>query len=271
MREFFSSLLEGVAARGREMTTLVLSPRGTDDANRLAVAAEARGWSVAKLPRWRVEAPLAPPLVLYGEPLFCRVVAAQVDHVMIEPPHDWLLGVPAAFAGRRIRYERFDALPNLEYPAFIKPPDDKIFPAQVYAEATALAARDDIAPDQRVLVSEPVRFTEEHRVHVLDGAAVSVRRYAVDGDIAEGVGDDEAAALAAEVARVTPDTPPAVVIDVGRVAEGGWAVVEANPAFGAGTYGADASAILDVLAAACLPRAAVTPDLERFTAAVELE
>ena len=41
--------------------------------------------------------------------------------------------------------------------------------------------------------------------------------------------------------------PPAVVVDVGLLADGGWAVVEANPAWGSGLYGCDADAVLPVV------------------------
>jgi hypothetical protein len=37
------------------------------------------------------------------------------------------------------------------------------------------------------------------------------------------------------------------VVDVGRVAGRGWAVVEANPAWGSGLYGCDAARVLPVL------------------------
>ena len=43
------------------------------------------------------------------------------------------------------------------------------------------------------------------------------------------------------------------MIDVGLTVEAGWAVVEANPCWGAGIYACDPSAVLNVLARACLP------------------
>ncbi len=52
--------------------------------------------------------------------------------------------------------------------------------------------------------------------------------------------------------------PPAAVIDVGRLAGGGWAVVEANPAWGAGICGCDPAAVLPVLRRACIPRGQLT-------------
>ncbi|MBI4747239.1 MAG: ATP-grasp domain-containing protein [Acidobacteria bacterium] len=44
--------------------------------------------------------------------------------------------------------------------------------------------------------------------------------------------------------------PEAVVIDVGVISGKGWAVVEANAAFGSGMYGCDPTQVLQVLATA---------------------
>jgi len=46
--------------------------------------------------------------------------------------------------------------------------------------------------------------------------------------------------------------PPAFVLDVGYIKDQGWAVVEANAAWGSGIYGCDPSMVLKVLKRACL-------------------
>lgn len=239
------------------MPDLILSPRGTADGERLAAAAEARGWTVRRLTRWRVDADFvaAPDLAIYGEPLFCRVLAAQIGRVMLEPPHDWLTGLPQRLLRRRVRFTTLGALAS-DGPLFVKPPDDKLFPAQVYADpASVLRARADLGGDEPVLVSDPVRFAREYRVHLLDGRAVAASRYAIDGDLAPGADDPgcaDARRVAEEAAAALGDrTPAAVVIDVGPLDDGGWAVVEANPCFGAGIYAAAPDPVLDVLRAAC--------------------
>jgi len=258
------------------MPHLVLSPRQSDDGARLARAAKARGWTIERLPRWRVDAERAMPveLAIYGEPLFARVVAAQIGRVMLEPPHDWLTHVPRRFSGRSIVFTTLDGIDDLEWPCFLKPPDDKIFPAAVYASADALrTARPDLPGTEPLIASEPVRFTTEYRVHMLDRRAVSCSRYAVDGDLDPSPDDPHisaAAAFAEEVsAAVAEHTPPAVVVDVGRLADDSWAVVEANPCFGAGIYAGAPERILDVLLAACGPLDAPGP--KRFRMPVVLE
>ena len=54
--------------------------------------------------------------------------------------------------------------------------------------------------------------------------------------------------------------PPAVVVDVGRIAGRGWAVVEANAAWGAGIYGCEPEQVLAVLRRATRKEEMVTPE-----------
>ena len=46
---------------------------------------------------------------------------------------------------------------------------------------------------------------------------------------------------------VTAMTPQAVVLDVGQIVDRGWAVVEANGAWGSAIYGCNPDAVLDVI------------------------
>lgn len=254
---------------------LILSPRVTPDADKLQAAAQARGWKTERLRSWRVDVAPGNGLVLYGEPLFCRVVAAQTRHVLLEPPHAWLETLEHELLGRKVAVQSFRDLPSLDYPLFIKPPDDKIFPAKVYSAPDELLRRDDIGGDQLVLISEPVAFEREYRAHILNGAVVSLSLYCERGELAvAGPADEirEAKEFANRVAGLVRSTsPPAYVIDVGILDTGAWAVVEANPAFGAGIYSGDPSRILDVLRACCVAEKELGPESARFVFRVELE
>ncbi len=48
--------------------------------------------------------------------------------------------------------------------------------------------------------------------------------------------------------------PPAVVLDVGHLQGRGWAVVEANAAWGSGIYGCEPASVLRVVERACVHR-----------------
>ncbi len=190
----------------------------------------------------------------------------------MEPPHGWLCELSRDFTRRKIQYLRFDQLQALKYPLFLKPPDDKLFGAAVYDSPAELLKREDIDPAQGILASDPMTFLREYRVYMLDHRAVARSLYSVGGEYVEDSSDgnlEAASDFAALVAAgCTDQTPSAVVIDVGLTAAGEWAVVEANPVFGAGIYQADPGRVLDVLSAACC-HPEVAP--ERFSYPVELE
>jgi hypothetical protein len=62
------------------------------------------------------------------------------------------------------------------------------------------------------------------------------------------------------------ELPPAVVIDLGLIAGRGWAVVEANPCWGAGIYGCDPQQVLKALRLGVLPAAALRLEDKRWIA-----
>ena len=49
------------------------------------------------------------------------------------------------------------------------------------------------------------------------------------------------------------EVPEAIVIDVGVLADRGWAVIESNAALSSGIYGYDAGKVLPLLLRACKP------------------
>ena len=259
------------------MAELLLSPRDTADGRRLGAAAKRRGWKATTLSSWRtpVDAAFGRPLLVYGEPLFARIVASQNELLLLEPPHDWLGRVDRSLTRRKISVLTFDQLGALSYPCFLKPPDDKIFPAKVYASPEALTERSDIDADQLIIASEPVIFAKEFRVHFCDWRAVSQSLYSVAGELApsrDDPGGPDAITFAQSVVDSTKlHTPPAVVVDVGILSDGNWAVIEANPAFGAGLYDAEADPILDVLLQACQPAGKLPAGLAQFTFPVTIE
>jgi hypothetical protein len=116
------------------MHTLILTPRGLSDAQALATAAHAIGWEVVRLTSWRVppDLRLVRPVV-YGEPLFAEVVAAELDLVLLQAPADWLAQLPARWRLRWVQCIIFGEACTLPGPVFAKPADEKSFPARVYA------------------------------------------------------------------------------------------------------------------------------------------
>lgn len=245
---------------------LVLSPRYSSDSIALWQAALASGWSTTRVRQIGDSAALVgevdpAEVLIYGETILADAVAAALDLALLEPTYAWLPGLPAALRLREIELSTLGAARRLAGPVFVKPVDDKFFPARVYAPVDVDAL---VADDLPVLVAEPVRFGVEVRAFVCDRAVVGLSAYMRGGQLAQTESgewplspDEELAARACLGRLLESDValPPAVVIDVGEIVERGWAVVEANAAWASGLCGVDARAVLPVLRRACMPRA----------------
>lgn len=253
------------------MPTLVLSPRFTPDSIALWRAAIDAGWDVHRLGGWRPpeDLRLEEP-VLSDEPLLAMLLSEQFQLALLEPTLDWLTRLPPRYLRRRVRFLTLAEARSLPGPVFLKPADDKCFPARVYEDGAALPPLPHLPPSTPTLASDPVRFEIEFRSFVADRKVHTISPYVRGGAIARGEDglwgalpgeEEEAMALLAELlADPAAPIPPAAVIDVGRIEGQGWAVVEANPAWGAGICGCDPAAVLPVLRRSCLARARLSAE-----------
>ncbi|MER6364400.1 DUF4343 domain-containing protein [Kitasatospora sp. NPDC001527] len=78
-----------------------------------------------------------------------------------------------------------------------------------------------------------------------------------------GLPGPDALAFAADV-LAAGGLPSAAVVAVGRPADGGWAVAEADPAWASGGYACDPDQVLDVVLRAAGPADALTPADRRY-------
>jgi hypothetical protein len=242
------------------MPTLILTPRYTEDAQALWRAAGGLGWDVQRLPSWRVPEVLrtVPDPVLYVEALFGPTLAEQFGLRLLEPGIDWLPTLPEEYRKRWVYLTTLGQARELAEPAFIKPPNDKSFPARVYSPLELPAEYDNDTP---VLVAEVVAWEKEFRGFVLDRELRTLSVY-LRGcqlqrkqDFALSVAEEaEARAFIATVlADVRVDLPRTAVLDVGVITGRGWAVIEQNAAWGSGIYGCDPDEVLQVLRFAAVP------------------
>jgi hypothetical protein len=253
------------------MPTLVLPPRFTDDTNLVRKAAIEAGWKVERLSGWRPPPELrrADP-GLYGEPLFSAVVADALGLSLIEPPFNWLTTLPKKWTRRPVRFTTLANARCEPRRMFIKPADDKCFPARIYESGTELPTNDILPGETPVLISEPVRWGVEFRCFVRDRTLQTHSIYSREGELAqrdngtwESTPSEHREAQEFISDLLTDDEvaiPPAAVIDIGVIVDRGWAVVESNPAWGSGIYGCDSAMVLDVIRRACLSRDRVTPE-----------
>jgi hypothetical protein len=238
--------------------TLILSPRYTPDSAALWKAALELGWSVERLSSYRVPEYLHDAdALIYGEGLFASIVAESLSIALLEPPVDWLTRLPYHYLQRAVRYTTLSEIrATLQSPLFVKPGDGgKGFDAKVYAHADELPSQDAWEDATPVIVSEPVIWETEYRCFLSgrEGATLSVYTRAGEfmEDAAWSAPPDEMADARAFCAAFAHDDsialPPGMVLDVGKIAGKGWAVIEANPAYAAGIYGCDPIAVLKAL------------------------
>ncbi|GGN52312.1 hypothetical protein GCM10011579_009200 [Streptomyces albiflavescens] len=253
--------------------TLFLSPRVNATGQALADAARRRGMQVETLRDWRVpdEWRGTPGATLYAGPLFADVVAGEpgLGLGLLEAPPDWLARLPYELKGREIEFSTVAEARQLRRPAFVKPPNDKSFPARVYPDGSRLPGPDAVDDDTPVLVSDIVAFAVEYRLFLLDGQVRTGSRYFARGELDVAPLDedprrDEVLSFAARLSEM--GLPSAVVVDVGLRAEDTprWAVVEANAAWASGHYACDPDAALDVVLRAARPVAEFTAADRQF-------
>jgi hypothetical protein len=184
-------------------------------------------------------------IVLYAEPLFAEAVTDQLGLILLEPPPEWLPGLPAQLVQRRISICTLGEARSMAGPVFVKPAEGKVFEARVYGKADELPSPEQVDDSLAVLVSEPVTWQLEVRCFVLEGLIATLSPYWRCGQLAEGqdgtwpflAGEREAALDFAQRVIDGAPVPPAFVLDIGITAEHGWAVIEGNPCWGAGLYG----------------------------------
>jgi hypothetical protein len=135
------------------MPTLIFTPRYTEDSQALWKAAGNLGWQTERLANWQVPEHIrtAPERVLYGEALFGPALAEQLGLVLLNPPQDWLVRLPQKFRLRNITLSSLGSARAHPQPAFVKPPNDKSFPAAVY-RGNELPA--EFPDDMPVLIAE---------------------------------------------------------------------------------------------------------------------
>jgi hypothetical protein len=191
---------------------------------------------------------------LYGEPLFAAAVAEPLGLRLLEPPFDWLTTIPEAYRKRDIKFDTLSNARQIREPRFVKPADDKCFPAGVISSGDELPTTDILPGSSPVLIAEPVRWQIEYRFFVLNQKILTHSPYLRDGSIVETPEGEwpivlseqvEALEFAGKILEGTEvSLPPAVVVDVGFITDRGWAIVEANAAWGSGMYGCDPAEVL---------------------------
>lgn len=192
-----------------------------------------------------------------------RVAATGIRHPFLAPGPAWLAGLPQEFLGRKLRSGMLGGLLDRPFrkPLFVKLAEHKsqTFDARVHADVESLRAHAAAAFEGRdrqlvrelaVIVSQPVEFVQEFRAFIAEGQVTTVSHYLTrEGGTEQtwqshgrhdGPFTGDAWRFAQNVCDAKGiDQAPGYTLDVGRLADGRWAVVEANAAWSSNPYHAD--------------------------------
>ncbi|TJZ52102.1 DUF4343 domain-containing protein [Streptomyces piniterrae] len=251
---------------GHPAPVLLISAQRTSTATLLTGAAARRGLETAVLTGPDTVRALSGRAVhWYGGPRTADRIAGPLRLGLLEPPDDWLARLPVQLTLRSVELLTHAEAIRRPGPFFAKPPSDKSFPPGVYESGAHLPRDSHGSP---VLVSDVVSFAAEYRLFLLDGALATATRYAVHGrldpmPLADDPHAPDVHAFAARLLALAP-LPRAAAVDVGRLDDGRWAVVEANMPWFAHSYAADPDAVLDVVLRAAGPYDGVPEADRRF-------
>lgn len=253
-------------------TLILLQPEDRHSGELLARAATQSGW--------QVQQPFGVPMpnnlrernrdvVLYGDWRLLCATANLLNLAILAPTANWLLELPDEYRRRQLGLLSWGEALELDRPFFIKPIDWKWGRAKVYARGSELPDPDSIPLDMAMLVAEPVEFELEFRCFILDREVATYSPYFQNGRSTYNRGRWMAPVSAFDEVLAFTKTflqdeavavPPAFVLDVGRIRDRGWAIVEAQPCWFSSIYGCDPKASLRVLQRACRHRTLLSTD-----------
>jgi hypothetical protein len=241
---------------------LIVSPNYKGEVQLLAETAKILGWDIYH-DGWRIpEHLLHSPGAVYGEQFFCEVVAEQMNWKLVANPFDWLAKLPETYTARKVSFMKLSEARNITEEKFIKPADDKCFPAKVYSSGKELTTNKDL-DDVPILVSHVMKFTSEYRCVVKDRKVITsccylykdyrVAEPEINKPINYNVNYDAVVDFVnTMLADVAVECVESTVIDVGRFKKDTYAVIESNPVYASGIYGCEFVAMLDAIKAACI-------------------
>ena len=109
-------------------------------------------------------------------------------------------------------------------------------------------------------------FVDEYRLFVLDNQVITASTYMLNkefvGDRSQGLALNEKSIRFAErvIQHIKDRMPKSYVLDIGKLSTGEYAVIEFNPSWGSGIYGADPTLALKVIKNAVQNNSKCSPD-----------
>lgn len=240
---------------------LILTPNKQDDVIRLSQTAYALGWEIFDrgwdIPKHILKSPGA----VYGERIFCEVIAEQMGWKLISNATDWITTLPEEYVSRNIISTNLITARNITGEKFIAPCVGKCFEAKVYASGAELITNKDY-DDVSVLVSDAMKFTSKYRCFVKNKKVISVCCYyykdwnkepEINTTANYNINSDAVVKFVNDMlANEKVDCVVSTCIDVGRFKKDTYAVISSKPPYMSGFYGCEIVAALDTIKTSCV-------------------
>lgn len=245
------------------MKRLLLHYRADVNTNDIWKAAITNGWSTDRVHDYRVADACkgADKVRYYGNTLHGTRIADQLPFDFL--PLDLTVLAKTPLTKRTVVLTTFDILNEPDQltimrsvPCFIKPAQEKWFPARVYQPGEMPAPEGGTLPSDLIYLQSPLDMVNEVRCFCLDGKILTASYYRVGHEYCPlGIDDvDRPKALDEMVAELAPLYPRGVVLDFAYTSDRGWLYLEPNEAWASGLYGCDPARCLEVIEASQLDR-----------------
>jgi hypothetical protein len=186
----------------------------------------------------------------YGNTLHASRIADQLPIRFL--PLDLTVLAKTPLTKRRVELMRLSEVPKVrDGDYFIKPAQEKWFPARIYEPSEIVAPEGGTLADDLVYVQQRVDMINEVRCFCLDGKILTASYYRIGHEYCPvGIDDvDRPKALDEMVAELAPHYPRGVVLDFAYTSMREWVFIEPNECWASGIYGCDPFRCLEVIEA----------------------
>lgn len=184
---------------------------------------------------WEPPTEFEDKVILYGNHIFCLVVAQILKLNLISPNDSFVLDFEYEWVKRKLEKRILSEGNEFNYPCFVKTLIPKLFTSKVYNSFKELIDESNgVDTTTEIILSEEVLFQSEARAFILDGQVETIAFYEGEGDI-----EDATNFLNRFLTKNKDKLVKTFVVDIGFIKGRGWGIVEANAIWGAGLNGCD--------------------------------
>lgn len=232
---------------------LLLHLRADPNTSDIWRSAIRNGWTTERVDMTgRISIPPGTPKVrYYGNTLHGEIIQGHLPLRFLDLDLEALAKTP--LTKRSVQLMRAGELGDITKASFIKPAQQKWFPAKVYqpGESPKRSQGGAGLPSDLIYVQEPIDMFNEVRCFCLDGKILTASYYRVGHEYCPlGIDDvDRPKILDEMVTELAPLYPRGVVLDFAYTSTHEWCFLEPNEAWASGLYGCDPDKCLEAIEA----------------------